>query len=150
MPAGPLKPVLIYDGQCRLCVTAKEGLERWSKTPERQMVSEIAGVRFIPYQTEEAAARLGSAYRPGRPDVAFLVDEHGKITRGLDAFVPLLPGLRGGRILHAVIRTPLLRPLGYLVYRLVARYRYRIFGQVPCEDVKREPLNVNRVGKTSV
>ena len=110
---------LIYDGQCRLCVTAKEGLER---------LGEDQGVRFVPYQSEEAACRLGSDYRPGRPDVAFLVERDGTISRGLDAFVPLLPGLRGGRVLLALLRIPLVRPVANLVYRLVARYRYQLFG----------------------
>ncbi len=113
--------ILIYDGQCRLCVTAKEGLER---------VGGNGGVRFVPYQSEEAACRLGRDYRPGRPDVAFLVEENGTVRRGLDAFLPLLPGLRGGRALLALMRVPLLRPLALLAYRLVARYRYTWFGQV--------------------
>jgi predicted DCC family thiol-disulfide oxidoreductase YuxK len=113
--------ILIYDGQCRLCVTAKEGIER-------------AGgeglVRFVPYQSEEAACRLGRDYRPGRPDVAFLVEDNGTVYRGLDAFLPLLPGLRGGHALLALMRVPLFRPLALLAYRLVARYRYAWFGTV--------------------
>jgi predicted DCC family thiol-disulfide oxidoreductase YuxK len=119
--------ILIYDAQCRLCTTAKEGLERLSASVGRPTI------RFVPYQSDEAADRLGSEYRPGRPNVAFLVDAEGTIHRGLDAFLPLLPGLPGGRFLLAVMRVPLLRPLGYLLYRLVARYRYRLFGQVPCD-----------------
>ena len=113
--------ILIYDGHCRLCVTAKEGLER---------LGQGQAVRFVPYQSEEAAGRLGQDYKTGRPDAAFLVEEDGTIHRGLDAFLPLLPGLRGGRILLALWRVPFLRPLAYLLYRLIARYRYRIFGQV--------------------
>ncbi|HJU03676.1 MAG TPA: DUF393 domain-containing protein [Nitrospiraceae bacterium] len=113
--------ILIYDAQCRLCVTAKEGLEQ---------AGNRKGVRFVPYQSEEAAARLGKEHQPGRPAVAFLVDEEGRIRRGLDAFIPLLPGLPGGRILHALMKIPLIKPLAYLAYRFIARYRYRLFGQV--------------------
>lgn len=112
---------LIYDGQCRLCVTAKEGLERLGPDPD---------VRFVPYQSEEAACQLGAEYKPGRPGVAFLVEPDGTISRGLDAFLPLVPGLPGGRVLHAVLRVPLIRPLASLAYRLVARYRYSWFGSV--------------------
>ena len=111
--------VLIYDDQCRLCVTAKEGLER-----------EGTDVRFVPYRSEEAASRLGADYKPGRPDAAFLVEGDGTISRGLDAFLPLVPGLRGGRVLHAILTVPLIRPLADLAYRLVARYRYKLFGAV--------------------
>ena len=117
----PDERLLIYDGACRLCVTAKAGLERLGGDPS---------VRFIPYQSEEAVCRLGQVHRPGRPDAAFLVDRDGTIRRGLDAFLPLLPGLPGGRLLLALWRVPFLRPLAYLLYRVVARYRYAWFGQV--------------------
>jgi len=113
--------VLIYDDQCRLCVTAKEGLER---------IGEDKDVRFVPYRSEEAVSRLGAGYKPGRPDVAFLVEKDGTISKGLDAFLPLVPGLRGGRVLHAILKVPLIRPLAYLAYRLIARYRYSWFGSV--------------------
>lgn len=113
--------LLVYDGQCRLCVTAKEGVTQLEKDQD---------VRWVPYQSDEAARRLGAAYRPGRPDVAFLVERDGSIKQGLDAFVALLPGLRGGRLLAALLRLPLLRPLAHLLYRLIARYRYRWFGAV--------------------
>jgi predicted DCC family thiol-disulfide oxidoreductase YuxK len=120
-PLSARERTLIYDGQCRLCVTAKDGLERLGKD---------SGVRFVPYQSEEAACRLGSDYRPGRPDVAFLVEPDGTVRRGLDAFLPLLPGLPGGRLWHALMRVPILRPLAYLAYKLIARYRYKLFGSI--------------------
>lgn len=113
--------ILIYDARCRLCVTAKEAIERGGGDQD---------ARFVPYQTEEAACRLGDIYQPGRPDVAFLVEPDGTVRRGLDAFLPLLPGIRGGRLLLWLLRVPLFRPLGYLLYRLIARYRYRLFGEV--------------------
>jgi predicted DCC family thiol-disulfide oxidoreductase YuxK len=79
---------------------------------------------------------LGAEYRAGRPGVAFLVEPDGTIKKGLDAFLPLLPGLRGGRLLGGLMRIPLLRPLAYLIYRLIARYRYRWFGSVGCDCTK--------------
>ena len=123
----PRPCVLIYDGECRLCVTAKKGIE--------QLQSETAGssLRMITYQSEEAKQALGMRYRPGRPDVAFLVDSDGKVAKGLDAFLPLLPGLKGGRVLARVLAFPLAKPLGDLLYWFVARYRYRLFGVVPLE-----------------
>src|SRR2546425_978581 len=50
--------------------------------------------------------------------------------RGKLAPAPLVPGLPGGRVLHAILSVPLIRPLAYFAYRLVARYRYRWFGSV--------------------
>ena len=117
----PSENTLIYDGECRLCVTAKEGIER---------LGGDRAVRFVPYQSEEAACRLGTDYKPGRPAVAFLVEPNGQIRLGLDAFVPLLPGLPGGRFLLGLLRVPVLRPLAYLIYRIIARYRYAWFGSV--------------------
>jgi predicted DCC family thiol-disulfide oxidoreductase YuxK len=112
---------LIYDGECRLCTSAKRGIERLGTDSD---------VQFVPYQSEDAVAKLGSEYRPGRPDAAFLIEADGRIRRGLDAFLPLLPGLPGGRILLWMLRVPLLRPLAYHLYRLIAKYRYQWFGAV--------------------
>ena len=117
--------VLVYDGQCRLCVTAKNGLE------QLRGESHADEVRLIPYQSEEAKQVLGAHYRPGRPPAAFLVHPDRTIATGLDAFLPLLPGLRGGRPLATFFSFPLVKPFAYLAYRLVARYRYRLFGEVP-------------------
>ena len=116
--------VLVYDGRCRLCVQAKEGLERLGTQNEPNVV------QMIPYQSEKVREFLGAIYRQGRPEVAFLIQPDGVIRRGLDAFLPLLPGLRGGRFLATLFSVPLVKPFAYLAYRLVARYRYRLFGEV--------------------
>ena len=47
---------------------------------------------------------LGRRLSAGTPDVAFLVEGDGSIRKGVEAFLPLLPGLPGGRILHAILR----------------------------------------------
>jgi predicted DCC family thiol-disulfide oxidoreductase YuxK len=105
-----------------MCVTAKGGLERMS--------GEGQALRMIPYQSEEAQRLLGSRYHTGRPEAAFLVRVDGQIASGLDAFLPLLPGLKGGRLLASIFALPLMKPLGYWTYRLIAKYRYQVFGEV--------------------
>jgi predicted DCC family thiol-disulfide oxidoreductase YuxK len=127
------KCLLLYDGQCRLCVTAKRGLERLETDRSADEV------RLIAYQSEEAKQALGADYRPGRPDVALLLYPDGRVAGGLDAFLPLLPGLKGGRILAGLFKFPLVKPLAYLFYRFIARYRYRLFGEVPLETRDRPP-----------
>ncbi|MDH4187177.1 MAG: DUF393 domain-containing protein [Nitrospira sp.] len=128
---APEACLLIYDDQCRFCVTAKNGLERLEPR------ADAAPLRMVPYQNDEAKQALGEAYRPGRPDVAFFVRPDGEIISGLDAMLAFLPGLKGGRGLVAILRFPLIRPFSYLLYRFVARYRYRIFGTVlPVESSK--------------
>jgi predicted DCC family thiol-disulfide oxidoreductase YuxK len=105
-----------------MCVAAKGGLEQISGVRET--------LRMIPYQSEEAQRLLGSRYQNGRPEAAFLVGADGRIASGLDAFLPLLPGLKGGRLLAILLALPLVKPLGYLIYRVVAKYRYQVFGEV--------------------
>jgi predicted DCC family thiol-disulfide oxidoreductase YuxK len=114
--------LLIYDGRCRMCVTAKAGLERLSGAQE---------LRIVPYESEEAKQVLGSRHQGGRPEAAFLVTEDGRIASGLDAFLPLLPGLWSGRVLAKLLAIPLVKPLAYRMYALVARHRYRLFGEAP-------------------
>ncbi len=125
--------LLIYDGQCRLCVTAKKGLERL----ETQV--DATPIRMVPYQSEEAKQALGEGYRPGRPDVAFLIRSNGEIVSGLDAFLALLPGLKGGRMLSGLFSIPLVKPLGYLLYWCVARCRYAVFGKVSLTGASGNP-----------
>lgn len=120
--------VLVYDGLCRLCVAAKKGLEKL------EAESTTHKVRMVTYQSEEARRLLGRRYRAGRPDAAYLIGPTGEVTSGLDAFLPLLPGLRGGRILSALSSLPLSRQCGTLLYRIVARYRYSLFGSLPPES----------------
>jgi len=108
-----------------MCVTAKRGLERLQRDAEE--------LRMIPYQSEEAEQVLGARYHGGRPEAAFLVTGDGRVTSGLDAFLPLLPGLKGGRLLAKVFALPFVKPLGYWIYRLVAQYRYTLFGEVPLD-----------------
>ena len=86
---------------------------------------------MIPYQSKEAKEALGARYEEGRPDAAFLVTADGRVASGLDAFLPLLPGLKGGAVLAKLFAFPIVKPLAYWIYRLVAKYRYQVFGEVP-------------------
>jgi predicted DCC family thiol-disulfide oxidoreductase YuxK len=130
---APQACLLVYDGECRLCVTAKKGLERL----ETQV--DAAPIKMVPYQSEEAKQALGAVYRPGRPGVAFLIRSDGEIASGLDAFLALLPGLKGGRILSGLFSIPLVKPIGYLLYWCVARCRYAVFGKVSLAEGRGKP-----------
>ena len=81
-----------------------------------------------------AKQALGDRHRPGRPDVAFLLYPDGRVAGGLDAFLPLLPGLKGGRLIALLFKFPLVKPLAYVLYWVIARYRYSLFGEVPLEN----------------
>jgi len=73
------------------------------------------------------------------PNAAFLVSPNGEIARVLGAFLALLPGLLGGRVLSVLLRLPLVKPFGYLLYWVLARYQYSIFGQVPLVGAPENP-----------
>ncbi len=125
--------LLIYDGECRFCVAAKQQVEQLAKP------GESGPIRMITYQSDEARQRLGAAYVPGRPDAAFLVQPSGKVTKGLDAFLPLLPGLRWGKALALLLHIPLMAPIAYAIYAVIARHRYRLFGAVPLDQSPSQP-----------
>ena len=96
--------ILIYDAHCRLCVSAKKGVEQLKQDGETR------DVRWVPYQSEEAVCRLGTGYRSGRPEAAFLIEPDGNIKQGLDAFTavawftgrPSLAGIDAHSVLEAV------------------------------------------------
>jgi predicted DCC family thiol-disulfide oxidoreductase YuxK len=115
--------LLIYDGECRLCVSTKQKLE------QAGVGQAGSDVRFLPYQSDEAKRVLGQKYRLGRPDMAFLVRPSGDVCQGLDAFLPLVPNLPGGRLLLWSLRIPLAKRLAEWGYRMIARHRYRFFGE---------------------
>lgn len=116
--------LLVYDAQCRLCVFMKTKLE--------PLVVGKAGtdVRFVAYQSEEATKTLGQGYRVGRPDVALLIRPSGEVLQGLEAFLPFIRNLPGGKLLLGALWFPSAKRLVEWGYRMVARHRYRWFGEV--------------------
>lgn len=86
---------------------------------------------MIPYESREAAMALGEQYQPGPPSMAYLVSSAGAVSQGLDAFLPLVRGLPGGRVIQWVLRWSLAKALADRAYGWVARHRYRLFGAMP-------------------
>jgi predicted DCC family thiol-disulfide oxidoreductase YuxK len=115
--------LLIYDGECRLCVFTERKLE------EAGVGRAESDVRFLAYQSEAAKRILGSNYRAGRPDVVFLIRPSGEVLQGVEAFLPLLPNLPGGKLLLWWLRFPSAKRLAEWGYRMIARHRYRWFGE---------------------
>ncbi len=120
--------LLLYDGECRLCVFAKAKLDKL------RVAQPGTGVRFLAYQSEEAKMTLGRGYRPGRPHAAFFIRSSGEVVQGLEAFLPLIPILPGGKLLSWWLRFPSVKRLAERGYRMVARHRYRWFGEVECSS----------------
>lgn len=115
--------LLVYDGECRLCVSTKQKLEAVGVGQAE------SDVRFLAYQSEAAKRMLGPNYRPGRPNVAFLIRPSGEVVQGFEAFLPLVPIFPGGELLLWWLRFPSAKRLAEWGYRMVARHRYRWFGE---------------------
>lgn len=116
--------LLIYDGECCLCVSIQQKLEKLGTGHAE------SDFRFVAYQSEAAKRLLGSDYRSGRPHTAFWVRPSGEVLKGLEAFFPLIPKLPGGKILLWWLHFHSAKRLAEWGYRMVARHRYRWFGEV--------------------
>ncbi|MEQ1848063.1 MAG: DUF393 domain-containing protein [Nitrospira sp.] len=114
---------LLYGGECRLCVFAKAQID------QLRVGQSGTDVRFLTYQSDEAKLALGRAYRPGRPETVFLIQPSGKVLKGLDAFLPLVPNLPGGKLLLWWLGFPSAKRLAEWGYRMIARHRYQWFGE---------------------
>ena len=132
------QPVLFFDGHCNLCNGAVQFVIRHDREGR---------VRFAPLQSAAGeAAKAALLKEIGRvPDSLILLDDGVYYTES-DAALRLAAYLDGGwkglRHLQAVPRA-----VRNAVYRLVARYRYKVFGRrascmIPSADLRRRFLDV--------
>ena len=113
---------VIYDGNCNLCVTFVQLLER------------IDGARqfaYAPMQDTEALARWGISAADCEWGVILLdCDAPEKCWQGSDAIEEIGRLLPGGRAVVALYRSlPGMKPVGDLVYAGVRDNRYELFGR---------------------
>lgn len=119
VPPGDFRHLVLYDGVCGLCDHSVQFLLRVDR---RQVLM------FAPLQGETAAAM-----RARHPEISGDIDtvvyiEDGRVHQRSRAFVRLARQLPyPWRALSWLWIVP--RPLSDLVYRLVARLRYRLFGK---------------------
>jgi predicted DCC family thiol-disulfide oxidoreductase YuxK/DNA polymerase III epsilon subunit-like protein len=118
-PGSPAPPIILFDGECRLCSAWVGVVRRWD-TQRR--------FRFAPLQSTAAGAILEG--RPGAlagRDSVVLADGERVFTES-EAVLRVLEGLGGvWGISRAARLVP--RPIRDLVYRWVARHRVRWFGR---------------------
>jgi predicted DCC family thiol-disulfide oxidoreductase YuxK len=127
------RPILLFDGVCNLC----------NRTVQFVIDRDPAGVvRFAPLQSDAARrvlAARGRAAPEGELDSVLLV-EGARVYERSDAALRVARRLRGGwPLLYAFIVVP--RSARDLVYRFVAKHRYRWFGRteacrVPTPEVR--------------
>lgn len=116
--SGPEKPILFFDGVCGLC----------NRFVDFSLDHDPTGrVLFAPLQGTTAASLLPQEDTRNIDTVIF--HEEGRLYRRSSAIVRLLSRIGGGWRVLSWLLWVVPKPLRDLGYRLVARYRYRIFGQ---------------------
>lgn len=113
------RPLLIFDGDCGFCTTSARTSQRWLG------LEHVEPWQFLDLETlpvTEAACRQAVQW----------VAADGTVASAHDAFIAALLHA-GGRwaLLGRLVGLPGVRSVAAVVYRLVARYRYRMPGGTP-------------------
>lgn len=119
-----------YDGECRLCLHAVERLRRARTRSE---------LRFVPLQPPAAAAVLAALPDDpaggGLSQMLVRDEAGGAVAGGAEAVLLLMRDMPHLAWLGRLGGLPGLRTLSSALYRLIARYRYRLFGRAGnCRD----------------
>jgi predicted DCC family thiol-disulfide oxidoreductase YuxK len=113
------KAIILFDGICNLCNASVRFIIR--RDPK-------AKFRFAPLQSSVGHKYVNAAeYQKEIPDTIILV-ENDKTYFGSTAVLKIVKKLNGfWRVFYVFILVP--RPLRDFVYHIIARNRYRLFGQ---------------------
>ena len=116
---------VFYDANCRICARSRRMIERLRPTSE---------LTFVDVRDPDAMAAFPMVDRQAGLRQMFVLDAEGNLAGGYDGFLALVPRLRLLRPLQHVLRWRPVGAVGRIVYRWVARNRYRLGGAVSCED----------------
>jgi|SRR5579863_3303639 len=115
----PMKPILIYDAQCRLCVDSQKLLRAWDRSRL---------IDFLPFQDPQSRKWLPEVSATGCLEAMRFVDPQGCTSDGVEAFRHLLAFLPAGRWVARIFLIPGAPKAARTIYRWIARHRYRLFG----------------------
>jgi ubiquinone biosynthesis monooxygenase Coq7 len=110
-------PVVIYDGTCGFC----QGTVAWLSRRARPGQFE-----FLPCQAAERRARFPWMDERTCLEAIQLVLPESRVVTGASAVPEILRRLRGWRWLALALRVPGAGVISALVYRWIARHRYRL------------------------
>lgn len=110
---------IFYDGACRMCTRQMENFRK-QDTKERLLFIDITNQDF-------KAGEFGLDKAPIQKYI-YAKDASSRIVRGIDAFIWIW-GAVDKKILAWLVGLPVIKQLGKLFYRLIARYRYQLFGK---------------------
>lgn len=112
----PCQIAVLYDGHCRLCSGTAARLRRLDRDGRLELIDlhhPDVPVRFPHLDRQRAMQEIQA------------VDAMGRRYSGIDAFARIGACLPGWRWVAWLLRVPLFHGLSVLVYRWVARNRYR-------------------------
>jgi predicted DCC family thiol-disulfide oxidoreductase YuxK len=122
--AGPM--TVLYDGQCRFCTSSAHSLRRWIG-PDHVVLAD--------FQAPGVLDGYAGISRDACMKRMHVVMPNGRIFAGPEAFARMFATLRWIGWAAWVYYVPGLRQLANVVYDVIARYRYRLFGRTEvCED----------------
>lgn len=112
---------IFYDGHCGLCHHAVRFLLKQDRSG--------TAFRFAPLQGPTFQSRVPAAQRAALPDSMVVQTIDGTLLMRSNAWIHVLRRLGGKWRLAAALMSVFPRPLRDVVYRFVARTRYRFFGR---------------------
>ncbi len=105
--------VLLWDGDCGFCAVTL------------RMVKRLARSQFLATPYQSVSDKLPEEVRRWSPRQAHWIDAEGKVTGGSEALIDLLEST-GRPFLATLLQSPVLRPILWLGYRIVAANRGRL------------------------
>lgn len=117
--AAPEKPVLIYDGECPVCIRAVD----WIRAR-----SDPDAFEFLSCHADELAKRFPRIEKSACLQAMHLILPDGSVLIGEQAMPEILRRLRGYRRLACLLRLPGADVLTRAFYRWFARRRHRAPG----------------------
>jgi predicted DCC family thiol-disulfide oxidoreductase YuxK len=117
MPTPPQTGILIYDGQCPICMKAV----RWVK---KRMLP--GSIDLMACQSPERRKKYPDMPEAQCMEAMQFVLPDGRTTAGAEALPHILRRMRGWRWLARFLELPGIRHLSPRVYRWVARNRYTL------------------------
>jgi len=112
-------PILIYDGDCPMCLRAKAWIE--ARSP-------AGTIRFLPCQSDDREVLAPWLSLEACMEAMRFVAANETVYTGHAAFPPLLRSMGKYRWLACFLELPIVRHLAPLVYARIARHRYAISG----------------------
>jgi predicted DCC family thiol-disulfide oxidoreductase YuxK len=119
------RDVLIYDGDCRFCLQQVTKLANWDSQGR---------LSFLPLQDPYVSDQYPDLDRDELMKEMLLITTAGDRYRGVDAAREIVQHLPPLRWLKFWFGVPGAMSISRVFYRIIARWRYRIWGRVnPCD-----------------